>query len=83
MGEKTGITWTDHTFNPWWGCVEVSPGCDHCYARTDAKRYGHDVWGKDAGRRFFGDKHWNQPRQWNRQAEIERPKASRVLRVNG
>jgi len=21
--------WPDHTFNPWWGCLEVSPGCDH------------------------------------------------------
>lgn len=24
MGEKTGIQWTDHTFNPWWGCTKVS-----------------------------------------------------------
>jgi protein gp37 len=71
MAEKTGITWTDHTFNPWWGCVEVSPGCDHCYARTDAHRYGHEVWGRDAGRRFFGEKHWNEPRKWNRKAEEE------------
>jgi protein gp37 len=71
MAEKTGITWTDHTFNPWWGCVEVSPGCDNCYARTDAHRYGHEVWGKDAGRRFFGEKHWNEPRKWNKQALAE------------
>lgn len=72
MSEKTGITWTDHTFNPWWGCVEVSPGCDHCYARADAHRYGHQVWGKDADRRFFGEKHWNEPRKWNRLAQVER-----------
>lgn len=25
MGTTTGIEWTDHTFNPWWGCVKVSP----------------------------------------------------------
>lgn len=71
MGDKTNISWTDHTFNPWWGCVEVSPGCDNCYARTDAHRYGHEVWGKEAGRRFFGEKHWNAPRKWNREAEAE------------
>lgn len=69
MGETTEIAWTHSTFNPWWGCVEVSPACDNCYARTDAKRYGHPVWGKDAPRRFFGDKHWNEPLRWNRAAE--------------
>jgi protein gp37 len=68
MAEKTGITWTDHTFNPWWGCVKVSPGCDNCYAESDAHRYGHDVWGKDAERRFFGEKHWNEPKKWNQKA---------------
>lgn len=71
MGEKTEISWTDHTFNPWWGCVKVSPGCDHCYAEADAKRFGHNVWGKDADRRFFTEKHWNQPRLWNKQAQAE------------
>lgn len=69
MGETTGIAWTDHTFNPWWGCTRVSPGCEHCYAETFAKRTGNDVWGKNAGRRFFGDKHWNEPRRWNAKAE--------------
>ena len=46
MGEATAIGWTDHTFNPWWGCARVSPGCEHCYAETFAKRTGHPVWGK-------------------------------------
>lgn len=69
MGMNSNIEWTHHTFNPWWGCVKVSPGCAHCYAETFAKRYGHDVWGKDAGRRFFGDKHWNEPVKWNREAK--------------
>lgn len=64
MGVETEIAWTDHTFNPWWGCVNVSPGCDNCYAEAFAKRTGHDVWGKDAGRRFFGDKHWAEPLKW-------------------
>ena len=65
MGSTTNISWTDHTFNPWWGCVNVSPGCDNCYAEAFAKRTGHDVWGKTAGRRFFGEKHWNEPRKWS------------------
>lgn len=69
MGESTGISWCHHTFNPWWGCVEVSPACDFCYARGDSIRYGHAVWGKDAARRFFGEQHWNEPLKWNRKAE--------------
>ena len=68
MGKQTGISWTDHTFNPWWGCVKVSPACDACYAETWAKRTGHDVWGKEAPRRFFGDRHWQEPVFWNRNA---------------
>lgn len=68
MGETTGIAWTDHTFNPWWGCVRVSPACQHCYAETFAKRTGHDVWGVQSPRRFFGEKHWNEPRRWHERA---------------
>jgi len=69
MGKETGITWTNHTFNPWWGCVRVSEGCAHCYAETFAKRTGHNIWGVTAPRRFFGEKHWNEPRKWNSEAE--------------
>ena len=69
MGEQTAIKWTDHTFNPWWGCERVSPGCQHCYAEAFAKRTGNDVWGKQAERRHFGEKHWLEPVKWNRKAE--------------
>jgi protein gp37 len=69
MGDRSAIEWTDHTFNPWWGCVEVSPGCDHCYARRFAERTGHAIWGKDGPRRFFGDEHWNEPFRWHWRAE--------------
>ncbi len=62
------IEWTHSTFNPWWGCERVSPGCTHCYAEAFAKRTGHDVWGGTADRRFFGDKHWNEPLRWNAEA---------------
>ena len=62
------ISWTDHTFNPWWGCVKVSPACTHCYAEKFAKRTGHSVWGVESERRTFGEKHWRQPLKWNAEA---------------
>lgn len=64
MGKITGISWTDHTWNPWWGCSKISPGCAHCYAETFAKRTGHDIWGPNSKRRTFGVKHWNEPHLW-------------------
>jgi protein gp37 len=39
MADNTGIEWTDATWNPVTGCDEVSPGCDHCYAKTLAERF--------------------------------------------
>jgi len=36
--KKTGIEWTEVTWNPTTGCDKVSPGCDNCYALTLAKR---------------------------------------------
>lgn len=38
MGTKTGIEWTDATWNPMTGCTKISSGCDHCYAHTLAHR---------------------------------------------
>lgn len=68
MGKATAIEWTDHTFNPWWGCTKVSPGCDHCYAEVWARRVGQAVWGHKEPRRFFSAAHWKQPRAWNTEA---------------
>ncbi|AMU24223.1 hypothetical protein A3N96_01275 [Mycobacteroides abscessus] len=39
MGDKTGIEWTDATWNPISGCTKVSPGCDNCYAEAIAERF--------------------------------------------
>jgi protein gp37 len=69
MGENSKIEWTDHTFNPWWGCTKVSDGCTHCYADTLSTRWGMHIWGPKAERRFFGEKHWQEPLKWNRDAE--------------
>lgn len=42
MGKNSAIEWTDHTWNPWIGCLKVSPGCKQCYMYRDQKRYGRD-----------------------------------------
>lgn len=34
----TAIEWTERTWNPVTGCDRTSPGCDHCYALTLARR---------------------------------------------
>lgn len=69
MAKNSRIEWTTHTFNPWWGCVKLSPACKYCYAHAWSKRVGHDVWGVGAERRLFGDRHWAEPLQWNKTAE--------------
>lgn len=38
MSDKSAIEWTEATWNPTTGCDRTSPGCDHCYAMTLAKR---------------------------------------------
>ncbi len=35
---RSGIEWTEVTWNPTTGCDRTSPGCDNCYALTMAKR---------------------------------------------
>ncbi len=68
MGEKTGIAWTDHTFNPWIGCHKVSAGCQNCYAERQNNDRFHWVkeWGKDYRR--TSEANWKKPIQWARQA---------------
>jgi len=36
---KTGISWTDFSWNPVSGCSKVSEGCKFCYAEAWSKRY--------------------------------------------
>jgi protein gp37 len=70
MGETTGISWTNHTFNPWIGCTKVSEGCKLCYAETQNKRYGWTAgWGKDAPRKRTSTANWKKPIEWAKQAE--------------
>jgi len=83
MAENSKIEWTDHTFNPWWGCQEAGPGCDGCYARSMAERFHPKLklWGPGSSRLVFttgfgkgeepDPKHWNAPLGWNKKAERE------------
>lgn len=68
MAENSKIEWTDHTFNPWIGCQKVSPGCDHCYAESLAKRYGWVEWGPHGQRKRTSEANWKKPRQWAKAA---------------
>ena len=38
MATRSGIEWTETTWNPVTGCSKISPGCAHCYAERMAKR---------------------------------------------
>lgn len=69
MSTKTKIEWTDHTFNPWWGCARVSPACRFCYADGTATRWGHELWRRKGPRRMLSDANWRNPLKWNRAAE--------------
>ena len=64
MGENSKIEWTDHTFNPWWGCTHVHEGCRHCYAETWAKRFGVK-WGPSGVRRVASEAQWIQGHKYN------------------
>lgn len=42
MADKSNIEWTEATWNPWYGCLKVSPGCKFCYMYREMERYGRD-----------------------------------------
>lgn len=68
MSEKSKIEWTDDTWNPWRGCVKVSPGCKNCYAEVStpvrvARSEGRELWGGTLRDRA---KEPNAPLKWNK-----------------
>ncbi len=76
--KTSGITWTKSTFNPWMGCVKVSPGCENCYAEafttnrmgySPAGAKGLSLWGVKGGRHLTSEANWRKPVKWNREAE--------------
>ena len=68
MGETTGVSWTDSTFNPWIGCARVHEGCRHCYAETLSNRTGKAVWGPAGTRVKTSPAYWQAPLKWNKAA---------------
>ena len=67
MAENSKIEWTDHTWNPWYGCTKLSPACDHCYAEGWAKRSGLVQWGGERKRSSAAN--WRKPIKWNKDAK--------------
>ena len=68
--EHSHIQWTDHTFNPWFGCTEVSSECALCYARVlMAERLKRCAWGRGAERIMTSATNWREPLRWQRAAE--------------
>lgn len=59
MGKQTNIEWTDATWNPWYGCLKVSPGCKQCYMYRDMKRYGRNPRVVQRGKTTF-----DKPLKW-------------------
>lgn len=70
MADRTGIEWTDATWNPVTGCTKVSEGCDHCYAETIAHRFT----GTKAYPNGFGvtlrPERLDQPLRWKRPRKV-------------
>lgn len=74
MADETNISWADMTFNPWIGCMRVSPACDGCYAaHLMETRMGRVQWGgPGAGvgtRSRTSEANWRKPVSWNKTAE--------------
>ncbi|MCA9032726.1 MAG: DUF5131 family protein, partial [Planctomycetaceae bacterium] len=72
MAENSGIGWTDHTMNFWWGCNKVSTECQRCYIDGIMRRAGKKP--------FHGPMRtvdWSKPAKWDRQAA----RAGRRLRI--
>lgn len=42
MAIKTGIEWSDATWNCWRGCHKLSVGCTNCYMFREQRRHGRD-----------------------------------------
>lgn len=61
MGKVTGISWTNHTWNPWYGCRKISQGCKNCYMFREQLQYGGDPDKVVRSKTTF-----NSPIKWNK-----------------
>jgi protein gp37 len=83
MGDRTGIAWTEATWNPLRGCSRVSEGCRFCYAEKLAARFsgsGHAYEGlahvtasgqaRWTGTVVLVEKHLDDPLRWTRPRRV-------------
>lgn len=61
--KHSAIQWTEHTWNPWVGCLKVSQGCKHCYMYRIEQRFGRDPRSvrRTAPQTFNSPLKWMQP----------------------
>ena len=90
MADRTAISWTEATWNPWYGCTKVSAGCDNCYMFREMRQYGRDP--ETVMRRkttFAAPLRWREPRRifacsWSdwfiAEADAWRPEAWAIIR---
>ncbi len=71
MATFTEIAWAHSTFNPWRGCVKISPGCTNCYAEAQSHRNPAVLgeWGPGGKRAIAAESYWRQPVVWDRKAK--------------
>ena len=65
--ETSNISWTDGTWNPWYGCDKVGgpeSECANCYIDRFLRRQGRKPWGQ-----LYKSKTWNDPLRIQRQAK--------------
>lgn len=63
MGDKSGIEWTNATWNPVTGCTKISPGCKFCYAERGFPRVYP---GRDFSEIRIHTNRLQQPLQWKK-----------------
>lgn len=62
MGKGTKIEWAGSTWNPWYGCHKVSPGCKHCYMYREMNKFGMDPTTVQRSKTKFRDPlKWTEP----------------------
>ncbi len=65
---KTGIEWTDKTWNPATGCTKVSPGCLNCYAEAVTKRFSQQF--PQGFALTLHPERLQQPKRWRKSSRI-------------
>jgi protein gp37 len=90
MAKKSLIEWTDSSWNPWQGCIKISPGCKNCYMYRNKKRFGKNPKAVVRSKTTFNDPlHWKSPRlifacSWSdwfiKEADEWRPEAWDIIK---